>query len=419
MRMHIKRHILTDKLLYAVLILLLGAAASMPASAASIDHFKCYKSKDLRSPRFVSTVIALDDQFQSETDVEVKKPFLLCNPTSKNGEGVANPADHLVCYKVKKKKKLAVPVQVEVVDQLGTSKLEIKKSFLVCVPSSKTVVPSQSGGEFLALSYNVAGLPEVLSGSHPETNMPIIGPLLNNYDLVLVQESWQTPDPNPVAPLRVYHEILVAASTQPFRSIPVPLPLGSDPERPSALVSDGLNRFSRFRFDDVIRQRWVNCHESSADCLSLKGFSVARTTLPGGASIDVYNLHNEAGNDPQDEVIRDENITQLVAFIDSFSTGQALIVGGDFNLHSDTEPDSTQFQRLLNKAGLTDVCTPLNCSEPGRIDKFLFRSSVAVTLTPTSWHFETDIFVDGLGEPLSDHDPLAVRFQWSSNPAVE
>ena len=45
-------------------------------------------------------------------------------------------------------------------------------------------------GEFLALTYNVAGLPEPLSGSQPSVNIPQISPLLNSYDLVLVQEDF-------------------------------------------------------------------------------------------------------------------------------------------------------------------------------------------------------------------------------------
>jgi hypothetical protein len=54
----------------------------------------------------------------------------------------------------------------------------------------------------------------------------------------------------------------------------------------------------------VTRQRWENCHDSAADCLSLKGFSFARTTLPSGATVDVYNLHMEAGGDPEDDALR-------------------------------------------------------------------------------------------------------------------
>jgi hypothetical protein len=273
--------------------------------------------------------------------------------------------------------------------------------------------PDLVSGEFLALSYNVAGLPQGISGSDPEVNTPLIAPLLNGYDLVLLQESWKTPDPNPFAPLRVYHEILEAGSGHPFRSISAPLPLGMDPSRPSAFVSDGLNRFSRHPFDALVRVPWSGCHESAADCLALKGFSMARTTFAPGVTVDVYNLHMEAGGDPEDDVLRDAGVTQLSEFIQAYSSGRAVIVGGDFNLHTDTEPDGSQFVRLLTEAGLADVCAALACPQPGRIDKFLFRSAGGVTLTPLSWRFETDVFVRDDGEPLSDHDALAVRFAWT------
>lgn len=274
-------------------------------------------------------------------------------------------------------------------------------------------------GSFLALSYNVAGLPDPLSDSTPSIFTPIISPLLNRYDLVLVQESWKTPDPNPLAPLRVYHELLVADAHHPYKSEPAPLPVGNDPNRPNALVSDGLNRFSQFPFDPVVREAWTSCFgvsDNGADCLAFKGFSVARTTLAAGAMVDIYNLHMEAGNAPEDVQVRDESVTQLSAFLNAFSIGEAVIMGGDFNLNSDTEPAASQFQTLLSNTGLTDVCAFLACPEPGRIDKFLFRSSDTLTLTPTSWNFETDVFATDDGQPLSDHDALAVRFDWAVTP---
>jgi hypothetical protein len=272
--------------------------------------------------------------------------------------------------------------------------------------------PATVSGDFLALSYNVAGLPQGISGSDPAINTPIIAPLLNAYDLVLMQETWKTPAPNPLAPTRVYHEILEAGSTHPFKSVSAPLPLGTDPIRPEALVSDGLNRFARFPFDAVARTPWNGCHTSAADCLALKGFSVARTTVVPGVTIDVYNLHMEAGGDPQDDVLRDEGVTQLSTFIQSYSAGRAVIVGGDFNLHTNAEPDKSQFERLLAETGLQDVCAALSCPQPGRIDKFLFRSAGTVTVTPLTWRFETDVFVRDGSVPLSDHEALAVRFAW-------
>jgi endonuclease/exonuclease/phosphatase family metal-dependent hydrolase len=286
-----------------------------------------------------------------------------------------------------------------------------------CGPNCQPL--ARVGGDFLALSYNVAGLPAMFSGSEPETNTPLIAPLLNAYDLVLLQESWQTPDPNPLAPVRVYHEILAAGSAHPYKSEPAVPPLGTDPERPAALLGDGLNRFSRFPFGEVTRQRWAGCWVTSADCLALKGFSMARTTLADGVTVDVYNLHMEAGGAPEDDQRRAEGAAQLAAFIAEQSAGHAVIVGGDFNLHSDEEPDATTFQGLLGAAGLTDVCADLDCPEPGRIDKFLFRSNEQLTITPVSWKFETETFRRDDGEPLSDHDALAVRFEWTASVTAE
>jgi len=272
--------------------------------------------------------------------------------------------------------------------------------------------PATVSGTFLGLSYNVAGLPQGISGSNPEVNTPLIGPLLNGYDLVLVQESWQTPDPNPMAPLRVYHEILDAAALHPFRSDPMPLPLGENPERPSALVSDGLNRFSQFPFGEVTRQRWRDCDDSAADCLSLKGFSVARTELMPGVCIDVYNLHGEAGNTPNDQDLKDQNTRDLLDFMSAFSNGRAVIVGGDFNMRLRRERDAVNLGLLESEGGLDDACIAQGIVDENEIDKFFFRSNDRVTITPTTCVFETDVFVDPQGGPLSDHDALAVDFEW-------
>ena len=67
----------------------------------------------------------------------------------------------------------------------------------------------------------------------------------------------------------------------------------------------------------------------------------------------------------------------------------------------------------LSVDAVEDVCDALSCDQPGRIDKFAFRSSDDVELAPLTWNFETDVFVDDEGEPLSDHDALAVRFAWT------
>jgi endonuclease/exonuclease/phosphatase family metal-dependent hydrolase len=272
--------------------------------------------------------------------------------------------------------------------------------------------PEVQSGELVALTYNVAGLPEGFSQSMPLTYTPLIAPLLNNYDLVFLQESWQTPVPNPVAPLRVYHEILVAGSTHPYKTVPAEQPLGNDPSRPTALLGDGINIFSEFALGDTTRVAWTTCVDTASDCLAFKGFSMTPAQLTDGSTVHFYDLHMEAGSSAADDMARDMGIDQLIAFMAANSEGQALIVGGDFNLATDTEPAKSQLARLLQTAGLTDSCTALMCPRPGNIDKLLYRSSDRIKLEAKSWHLESEVFVSADGMPLSDHEPLAVRFSY-------
>lgn len=296
--------------------------------------------------------------------------------------------------------------------------------------ASTTGADAERTGELTLLSYNVAGLPEVLSGSEPETNMPLIGPLLNDYDLVLLQETWKTPDPNPLAPLRVYHEELESRVDFEHRSESAPLPMGSDPTRPEAILADGLNQFSRFPFDDVVRQRWEGCfggadtsQGGAGDCLSQKGFMVTTTTLADGVEVDVYDLHAEAGSTAEDQSLQADDFDQLAAFIEQHSEGRPVLLAGDTNLHTDEAPDPDHpegdgdaaiWDRFLERTGLTDVCAVVGCDDPGAIDKAAFRSDAGVTLEPQGHRFETDVFVRDDGADLSDHHALAVPFTWSA-----
>ncbi|HKP56147.1 MAG TPA: endonuclease/exonuclease/phosphatase family protein [Polyangiales bacterium] len=286
-------------------------------------------------------------------------------------------------------------------------------------PDSQKPTTAADGGAghestFVALTYNVAGLPEGLSSSHPERNTPLIGPLLNDYDLVFLQESWLTPAVNPLAPLRVYHEILVAASTLPYKTPPADQPFGNDPSRPTALLSDGLNVFSRFPLEETQRVAWSMCVDTASDCMAFKGFSMTPAHFTDGSLVHVYDLHMEAGESEPDDRARDAGIDQLLAFMQHNSSGTALIVGGDFNLHTDREPAAGQFARLLSEGGLSDACAELDCPAPGNIDKLLFRSSASLELQAESWELESARFVTPEGAPLSDHEPVAVQFRWQA-----
>ncbi|HET8931170.1 MAG TPA: endonuclease/exonuclease/phosphatase family protein [Acidimicrobiales bacterium] len=281
-------------------------------------------------------------------------------------------------------------------------------------------------GEISALTYNVAGLPEALSGSDPEVNTAQIGPKLNAFDLVLLQETWKTPEPNPLAPTRVYYEILEKASTHSYQAPMPDQPLGADPDRPSALLADGLGFLSNFPLGEVTHVPWEGCFggadtsdHGAADCLAFKGFAVTTITPADGVTIDVYNLHGEAGSSDKDQPLQADDYTQLAAYIAEHSKGHAIILGGDTNLHIEDDPENPQdvadakiWADFLEATGLADSCDPADCDDTARIDKFAYRNGGDVEVGVVDRKVETKRFTDDAGEQLSDHEAVAVTFGW-------
>ncbi len=273
-------------------------------------------------------------------------------------------------------------------------------------PDLDACAPVAAEGDFDALTYNVAGLPEGISSSHPATHSPLIGPLLNGYDVVLLQEDFE-----------FYQDLVAAGSDHPYVSVPGTPPQLRDPTRPTAWANDGLEGLSRLPFSHVTRVRWDVCAgvlDGASDCLANKGFAVATVHLANGVTVDVYDLHADAGGGPPDVAARQSNMDQLAAYVGAHSGGHAVVLGGDTNL-DDGPDDAPVWQSLLDATGLVDVCDVLDCgADAGRVDRFAFRNSATLTLEPLTRTVPATTFQTPGGEPLSDHDPVAVRFHWSA-----
>jgi hypothetical protein len=293
-----------------------------------------------------------------------------------------------------------------------------------------------ASGELSVLSYNVAGLPQEISSENPSEHIPLISPLLNEYDVVLTQEDfdWWQPALDGLDFVH-YHERLRAEATHEYRTSrhPGPEAAGLDPAtRPDLNVGDGLGIMSRAPFqdreplEDEVRVAWQGCFGGfdtsdggAADCLAMKGFAMVTVGLADGAAVDVYTLHAEAGGTPEDQRLQDEDFELLADYIDEHSAGHAVIIGGDTNLHTNSDhPDGSDgaddeiWARFLERTGLTDACQALACAETDAIDKIALRSGGGVTLTPTSHDFPRDRFTAPDGDDLSDHPPLVVTLEW-------
>jgi endonuclease/exonuclease/phosphatase family metal-dependent hydrolase len=261
-------------------------------------------------------------------------------------------------------------------------------------PSWAQSALSTARGRLRLATYNVAGLPEGLSLVHPLATLPRVGQLLNAYDLVLVQEDF------------AYPELLRKNLHLPYRSAAF--------VRGEALhFGDGLSLFGKLPFGEATRIPWRACHglvDSYFDCWTPKGLAQVRLEVSPGLSIDVYDVHLDAGTASGDRAARAAQLAQLMETVRRRSAGKAVVVGGDFNL---TEEERVPFYMLSGSVGLVDVCAQLRCPEPWRIDRVLVRGSATLSLTPRAWRIDRS-FRDARGQPLSDHRLVAVDLDWST-----
>jgi len=269
--------------------------------------------------------------------------------------------------------------------------------------------PAPLGGSFSALTYNVAGLPEGLSSSHPATNTPLISPRLAGYDVINVQEDFN------------YHAALYAGDNHPYRTA----------TSGGAGIGSGLNMLSRYPITDYAQIRWSACN--GTDCLTPKGFTYSRIRLAEGVYVDTYNAHPNAGVEDADLAARRANISQLAQYIVDNSAGSAVLVLGDTNTRYTRSGDN--IRELVTRAGLTDpwvqlirggaapaqgspalVCEPAQITDECEVvDKILYRGSAQVRLQATRYHNEHAAFLDAAGAMLSDHDPQLVQFTWTAS----
>lgn len=261
----------------------------------------------------------------------------------------------------------------------------------------------------MVLSYNVAGLPEGISSSHPETYTSSISPLLNEFSIVHLQEDF------------CYHDSLLLYNTHQHRTETTGCVPGGD----------GLNTFSDFPISNLARFPWEDC--TGADCLTPKGFSYSQIALTDAIKVDFYNIHCNAGSSDQSFAARRKNIAQICNYIEQHSAGKAVIVMGDFNSRYTREEDTIRafldmgfkdaWIELIRGGDVPAVspdrlndCSP-NRTSPNceRVDKIFYRSDSTVTITALSYYADDERFYyqgnDTL--PLSDHSPLITEFNFA------
>jgi hypothetical protein len=156
----------------------------------------------------------------------------------------------------------------------------MKNIILAAALAANVAIAAPTSGKFTALSFNVAGLPQILQGNEvpgdKTENSKLIGSLFAKYgyDIIHVQEDFN------------YHASIYETDNHAFRTATSGgVPFGS-----------GLNTLSTGNWVGFQRIKWATCSDASSnDCLTPKGFTFMRWNPSEGVFIDVYNLHADAG----------------------------------------------------------------------------------------------------------------------------
>ena len=256
---------------------------------------------------------------------------------------------------------------------------------------------SPVSGSLEVLSYNVHGLPPEITGDDTTGRMEQIAPLLGAFDLLGVQEDWMEDN----------HAILAAAVDLPTYARYNDAPEGK-------AYGAGLSSWASLDEVDRLEQTYAACNgysDGAGDCFAGKGFVALRLAV-GESAFDFYNSHLEAGSGDEDIAARAEHVDELIAAMNGWSEGRAVLFVGDTNLSGDDPVDAAEVARWEDATGVENACTIVGCPEPERIDRLMLRSAGDVTLTAKDWRVEAE-FVDDEGVPFSDHDAIGVTMDYA------
>jgi len=282
------------------------------------------------------------------------------------------------------------------------------RNFFILIITSNIVLGAYDG-YFNILSYNVGGLPEIISSSTPSKYTKLISPKLNDYDVVNVQEDFG------------YNDDLTSQLEFPYQTeFSGNVPFGN-----------GLMTFSKFPLYMFTKVAWKDTHGiiyDGADQMIPKGFTYTSMEIKSGYFIDVYNIHTDADTDEESMAARRSNMAQLADYINKVSSGKAVLVFGDTNSRYTREGDDF-YELLLKPCNLKDawienvmngVIPPIGESrmvdDLGQlgevVDKIWYRSGKNIEINASTFKILLTEFTDDEGNQLSDHYPITSRIDY-------
>lgn len=258
---------------------------------------------------------------------------------------------------------------------------------------------ARDNAEFTILTYNVQARPWFDDSQH---KFKYMSPLLNRFDICAFQECFKD------------HRRLWEAATHPVKIYHTAL------KHPFEVVPSGLSILGRFPLVEADGHSF-KAEGDPQNWPASKGVLLACFNVYG-MPLDVYTTHIAAGRKAASMKAKFEQGDEIVQFIREKSPADhSIILLGDFNMRPSRGPEDkeenkdnpkvTGFDRLRDTLELRDASDEINGPTGIEIDRVLFRPGIGYAMRPLSWQHDDPAFYDPAGKPLSDHEPVFVRFQ--------
>lgn len=194
--------------------------------------------------------------------------------------------------------------------------------------------------------------------------------------------------------------------------------------------NEGITQFTNSYSEDEINLTQFKANIKDGNSLIKKGYRYYEVTV-GGEKIDVYITHDDAGTTDQSStdpfvVSRGKQLKQIAeAIIAKGNTDRPKIFMGDTNCRWTREDIKTNFFDILSgNYDVSDTWVELYHNNeyplPGQstineevVDKIIYinpKGNNVMKLTPISYERDATNYVNGSGNPLSDHAPVIVKF---------
>jgi hypothetical protein len=281
---------------------------------------------------------------------------------------------------------------------------------------AQEILPTSPADEFSVLSYNVHGLFRLAAKDDPRDRMPAIGWLSRRYQVVLYQEDFE------------YHDLLsqqlsehatfvgngVAGDVRRILAKLIALPITIWIPRFSPPYGAGIST-AIHRSNTIVESHKAHYHDcngwfgANGDCWAAKGYLAVRFRTPGGAEIDVYNTHLEAGPTEASGRARRNQLDELARAIEKHSSSRAVIVAGDYNIGWVRPQDRDMVSAFRARLDLADSGAGPETPFWRERDFILFRSGTGTVLTVTRAGEAMEYVSEGMA--LSDHAALYATFR--------